>query len=379
MHNPEVEKHPPPECRLYHGCYHWEQAGKEAAWHKLVDQHPFNTKISLLMPDSLSLPATLRELLTEDTQFYRIDKLHLHELCSPAFLQAFLNKGQMYALSYDTLLDTDNSAALAPDGLLRLLLNKLTYQELALSGSLAADILRTPPEKFVVEVDLKNPDFHPGKSHYQQVKSAFTQLPLAFSFWFLWLPDDPDVCPSSIAKYFHDRGYNVNECVAAVNQAVQEDAFMPFPGPPVEETGLDDQAAEPEDLLEWIGCQMLGIRLKREETALSGVVEPRHGTAVHNLCCAQTSGFFPPSLIHLLIDHLRSWLTQRDATAVPWVSLTVYGHPDSVMTWRWEKQSCSSSWDNLYTLVITREHLLAYMLLGPGKPQRLIVKTNKNK
>ncbi|XP_045118627.1 ribonuclease P protein subunit p40-like isoform X1 [Portunus trituberculatus] len=377
MHNPEVEKHPP-ECRLYHGCYHWEQVGKEAAWRKLVDQHPFNAKISLLMPDLPSVPADLRELLTQDTQFYRIDKLPLHQLCAPAFLQAFLNKGQVFGLSCDTLLDTDNSAVIAPDGLLRLLLNKFTYQELALSGSLSADILRTPMEKFVVEVDLKNPNFYPGKPRYQQVKNAFTQLPLAFSFWILWVPNDPDVCPSSIAKYFHDLGYSVSECAATLSQNVLEKAFMPFPGPPVEEAGLDEQIAEPEDLLEWIGCQTLGIRLSQKESVLSGVVEPRHGTPVNNLCCAQSSGFFSPSLIHLVIQYTRSWLAQREATAVPWVSLTVYGHPDSAMSWRWEKPSCSS-WDNLYTLVITREHLLAFMLLGPGKPQRLIVKTNKNK
>lgn len=67
---------------------------------------------------------------------------------SSHYYLVFPATGQVFGVSCDTLLDTDNSAVLAPDGLLRLLLNKFTYQELALSGSLSADILRTPLERF---------------------------------------------------------------------------------------------------------------------------------------------------------------------------------------------------------------------------------------
>lgn len=51
-------------------------------------------KVSLLMPDSPTLSASLRDLLIEDTQYYKVSNLHLHELCAPAFLQAFLNRGR---------------------------------------------------------------------------------------------------------------------------------------------------------------------------------------------------------------------------------------------------------------------------------------------
>ena len=78
------------------------------------------------------------------------------------------------------------------------------------------------------------------------------------------------MCPSSIAKYFHDLGYSVKECAARLDQEGMEEALMPFPGPPIdqeeeeeeeEEAGLEEHGAEPEDLLEWIGCQTLGIKL----------------------------------------------------------------------------------------------------------------------
>lgn len=116
-----------------------------------------------------------------------------------------------------------------------------------------------------------------------------------------------------------------------------------------------------------------------EESVLSSVVEPRHGTPVHNLCLAQCSGLFPPSFIQLLIKHLRAWLAQRDTEAVPWVGLTVYGHPDALISWGRQEHSFHTTGDNLYVLVITRECLLAYQLQGSAKPQRLYVKTNKSK
>lgn len=75
----------------------------------------------------------------------------------------------------------------------------------------------------------------------------------------------------------------------------------------------------------------------------------------------------------------RSWLAQRDEVAVPWVSLTVHGHPDSLVAWGRQEHSFHTTGDNLYVLVITRERLHAYQLQGPAKPQRLYVKTNKNK
>lgn len=56
--------------------------------------------------------------------------------------------GEVYALSCDTRLDVDDSAAITPDGHLHLLLGKLTYQQVHLSGRLSHHILRKPKERF---------------------------------------------------------------------------------------------------------------------------------------------------------------------------------------------------------------------------------------
>lgn len=65
---------------------------------------------------------------------------------------------------------------------------------------------------------------------------------------------DPGVCPSSVAKYFHDLGYNVEERSSVISQSIMLDAMMPA-------LKLDQQEADPEDVMEWIGCHTLGIRL----------------------------------------------------------------------------------------------------------------------
>lgn len=56
--------------------------------------------------------------------------------------------GEVYALSCDTRLDVDDCAAVTPDGHLHLLLGKLTYHRVRLSGRLSRHILRKPKEKF---------------------------------------------------------------------------------------------------------------------------------------------------------------------------------------------------------------------------------------
>lgn len=55
------------------------------------------------------------------------------------------------------------------------------------------------------------------------------------------------------------------ECEASLSHDVLGEALMPSPSLALEESGeleeKEDHGTEPEDLLEWIGCQALGIKL----------------------------------------------------------------------------------------------------------------------
>ncbi|XP_042206592.1 ribonuclease P protein subunit p40-like [Homarus americanus] len=372
MLNPEVVKFPAPENFVSYSQHSWHDSHNDHSWQRVIDHHPFNTKVSLLLPDTPSLPEFLHDSLTTNTEFYLIKNLPVLEFCSPVFLQAFLKTGQLYAVSCKSLLDVDNTAALTPDGQLHLILNKFTYQELSLSGTLSAHILRKPLERFVVKVNMKEPSFKPGRPHYTTVTSAFTQVHLTFTFWLTWIPDDTGVCPSSIAKYFHDLGYSVEERKSSLSQSIVTEVDMPV-------LGKDGEDTDPEDVFEWIGCQTLGVHLKTEGTTVCEVVTPKPSTLVNNVCSLQCTGFFTPRQLSSLLSQLRLWLKQRSESAVPWLSMTVYGHPDSPINWGTSEHVYHTNGDNLYTLVILRDQLRLYKVSCSRKPQRMYVKSNKNK
>lgn len=372
MLNPEVVKFPAPKSQVSYSQHIWDDVHNDHSWHKVVDDHPFNTKVSLLLPDTPNLPQLISDAVTQDTQFYLVKNLPLLELCTSTFLQAFVKTGQLYAVSCDTRLDVDNTAALTPDGLLHLLLNKFTYEELRLNGSLSAHILRKPREKFVVEVNMKVPYFKPGKAFYSKVMTAFTEVQLRFNFWLTWIPDDADICPSSVAKYFYDLGYSIEELHSSLSQSIMTEAVMPS-------LCKDGEAAAPEDVLEWLGCQTLGVKLEAEGTRVCEIVTPKPNILVNNLCTLHCTGFFTPVQLQFLLRQLRMWLNQKSISAVPWISMTVYGHPDSPITWGNQEHVYCTNGDNFYTLVILRDKLRIYKISGSRKPQRLYVKSNKNK
>lgn len=67
-----------------------------------------------------------------------------------------------------------------------------------------------------------------------------------------------DICPSSVAKYLHDLGYAVEEQLPSVFKSLASNVAMPR----LDKNQMEGcEELEPEDLLEWIGCQSLGIKL----------------------------------------------------------------------------------------------------------------------
>lgn len=61
-------------------------------------------------------------------------------------------------------------------------------------------------------VDLKEKHFRSGKRNYERTKRCLDQLQL--NFIISWEPPKKEICPSSVAKYFVDLGYNVTLCGA---------------------------------------------------------------------------------------------------------------------------------------------------------------------
>ncbi|KAK7024285.1 hypothetical protein SK128_025585 [Halocaridina rubra] len=372
MFEPNVTEFPAPESHVEFSYHSWDDPKLESTFRQLIDEHPFNRKIGILLPGLSESPKEIKKILVDDTDYYHISELPLSVFCTPVFLEAFLQSGKVYAISCDARLDLDNVAALTPDGWLILLLDKFSYQELQLDGKLSAHILRRPKERYVVKVNLKE-NFIPGKPYYKKVVRALSYVQLKFNFWISWVPNDAEVCPSSIAKYFDDEGYHVAVRRTSLSSSIILNAYVPV----IEKETSDMDLYKAEDILEYIGCSSLGIKLTEEGTSVCDVLNPKPNRIMKSICTVRSVGFFIPSQSRELIQQIRSVLEETDEEVLPWAAVTVYGHIDSVVTWNLMENSYSVNGDNFYTILITRNQVWCYKVSGPRKPCRFFAKCNK--
>ncbi|XP_047491400.1 ribonuclease P protein subunit p40-like [Penaeus chinensis] len=376
MLNPEVIKFPAPKSQLTYTHHTWDDPKRNVTWQHIIQDHTFNTKVVMLLPDTPIVPNSLSDSFTVDAQHYLVKNLPLAEFCTPVFLQAFRQKGHFHALCCDTRIDVDNTAAMTPDGYLHILVDKFTYQELQLHGTLSSHILRKPQDRYVIKINTNEKTFRPGKSYYERVTSALGHPRLKFNFWITWKPKNGDICPSSVAKYFHDLGFAVEEQFPDVYKSIASEVAMPR----LDKSQEDEvEELEPEDLLEWIGCQSLGIRLGTDPSSMCELVRPKAYDMVSNVNAVHCTGFFTPEYIVSLVSTLRSWLLERSPTSVPWLSVTVYGHPDSPVSWGHQEHSYRSNGDNFYTLVLQRDGVHVFKVFGSTQPLRMYPKANNNK
>lgn len=49
---------------------------------------------SIILPDTLTVPESLKESLIDDCEYYCIKRVPIHELIKKPFIEAFVNKGK---------------------------------------------------------------------------------------------------------------------------------------------------------------------------------------------------------------------------------------------------------------------------------------------
>lgn len=166
---------------------------------KLVDAHPFNSSLELILPLSLTgnhvtsdsstpLPTSVQSLiqrlqnLASSHRSYRA-RIPLSLLLDPIFITAYLKAGSLIALSHPSGAprlspDLQDTVCIDGQGTLVLSLCKDTYQTLGLTGRAshfsrlasgrAGDRTSGPDSRFIVELPLLSPSFLPANKGYQQ-------------------------------------------------------------------------------------------------------------------------------------------------------------------------------------------------------------------
>ncbi|GAA5861111.1 hypothetical protein JCM8547_008039 [Rhodosporidiobolus lusitaniae] len=147
---------------------------------KAAERIPFGWQLDALVPavgSSLSTAAAeeVQRLVKEHGAFYLCEGVTLADLLEVEFLNGFVRKGSLVALSLN---DSEEADIVAIDGRGRLVLSvpKETYELLGLPGRASAHgSLR---QRFIIEISLVDPSFRLGKPGFERVKQLLRDWPI---------------------------------------------------------------------------------------------------------------------------------------------------------------------------------------------------------
>lgn len=166
----------------------------------------------------------------------------------------------------------------------------------------------------VIQIDLKSKELETTTKYYGRLQTALSNETLSkFTMQILWDPPkekdgNKAICPSSIAKYFSDLGYDINlnqtDCKTNLEYGLQ----MPILGPEtddlIEVNGQCKFFATPHELVEYAGMLALSCNLEPTEY-LNTWSFTGHTVEVGSALTIQLKGFFSCDLIKTLFRKLR--------------------------------------------------------------------------
>ncbi|XP_029053558.2 ribonuclease P protein subunit p40-like [Osmia bicornis bicornis] len=306
-----------------------------------VTSHYFNHSVSLVLPDTIRIPDKLRTCLSEDTDYYRINGLNVYELINKEFIEAFVKKGELTLLTIGNKIDLDNIIAVTPTGHLILSLLTEDFQKLGLEGTVSF-FDRKVHTRYVITIDLKCESFIPGKKNYEHtrisLKERFNQK---FDVIVSWNPPDENLCPSSIAAWFHKREYNVSLCHQSFLQKTEYSLKVPI----ISNDSNNDK------FFEWLGVFTISGDLKnnKEDDYVNTYICPSPSTEFGQVQYLQWTGFFTRRQIINLYNAVKEYVSMH--RTLPWCALHVQGFQDSPISWDLKEHTFYTDGDNSYTVV----------------------------
>ncbi|XP_022920567.2 ribonuclease P protein subunit p40-like isoform X2 [Onthophagus taurus] len=286
----------------------------------LVQDFHFNHLVSVTVPGSLKFPQELKDILTQDTEYYQIEDFNLGELIEEKFLKAFVNQGNLSCLSIDTNIDTQNCLCIIPNKTLILSLLKETYQSLGIQGKVSY-FSKNNHFKYIIKVSLL--DLKPNSAFHKKVKTALSGL--RFNLILNWEPPQEEICASSIAKYIQDLGYKVKSCF------IQENSHFVSPKvPKIDFNGCNDE--EVFNYCEFLGMVALDADFDGKPNDYINTYEvPEPCENLGPVRYVQWRGFFTSTRILKFLKALRGY--QKIQENIPWISLHVSGFQDAPISW----------------------------------------------
>ncbi|XP_055119652.2 ribonuclease P protein subunit p40 isoform X3 [Symphalangus syndactylus] len=270
----------------------------------LVQTHYYNYRVSFLIPECGILSEELKNLVMHTGPYYFVKNLPLHELITPEFISTFIKKGSCYALTYNTNIDEDNTAALLPNGKLILSLDKDTYEETGLQGR---------PSQFSGRKIMK------FSSEESTMMSYFSKYQIQ--------EHQPKVALSTLRDL---------QCPVLQSRELE---------------GTPEVSCRALELFDWLGAVFSNVDLNNDpNNFISTYCCPEPSTLVAKAYLCTITGFILPEKICLLLEHLCHYFDEPKLA--PWVTLSVQGFADSPVSWEKNEHGFRKGGEHLYNFVI---------------------------
>ncbi|KYO35506.1 ribonuclease P protein subunit p40 isoform X1 [Alligator mississippiensis] len=313
-----------------------------------VRGHAYNCRVSFLIPECGVLPEPLKSVTTDMGEYYLVKNLPLHELVAQEFISAFVKTGSCYALSYNTRIDQDNTAALLPTGKLILSVDKDTYEELGLQGR-PSRYSGKKIMRYIITIDLTDSAFHSDSKKYKRVLWALRdKKPLEFDFLLSWHHTGAD--GSTLMSYFSKHQ------IQAHQPKITFSTLRNLQCPVLcsnELQGKPEESCSAQELFEWLGAVFSNVELDNKSFSfVSTYCCPEPSTMMDQAYLCTITGFILPEKIIQLLDQLCAYFD--DPKLAQWVTLTVHGFADSPVSWRENEHGFQKGGENLYNFVVFR-------------------------
>ena len=149
---------------------------------KLILQHHFNHQVEIFYSSDTTNAPQMDEMKAE---IYQV-RFPLHCILNQNFIKQ-AKEGKYTAMSINTKLDSNNSAAMLPNGIFYLRLNRESYERFGLEGkksqfpqskNIKSKNNRGSESFYLIEIDLKDPRLSDRGEHFERVQSCLEKLGL---------------------------------------------------------------------------------------------------------------------------------------------------------------------------------------------------------
>ncbi|KAK2586097.1 hypothetical protein KPH14_008378 [Odynerus spinipes] len=354
---PEVWNFKPPRHHFHTEKINYKKTSAPAS----ITKHYFNHVVSITLPGSNDIPDSLKDSILEDSDYYRIKDLCVSELLNKQFIDAFIKKGELTLLTIGNKIDLHNSIAITPSGTLVISLIYEDFQKLGLEGNTSFFDHKTNTRN-VVTIDLMAKNFIPGKKNYERVKTALEKrLNQIFDVILMWEPPDQELCPSSIAAWFYERGYSVLLCHQKVSEKIEYRTNIP-----IVTNGFNIN-----DFFEWLGIFSISGDIKNEkaEKYVNTYECPKPNKFVKEVKYIQCTGFFTRKRMIQIYNATRECISLQNN--LPWCSLHVQGFLDTPVSWDLKEHTFFIDGDNSYSILFcpNDECIIRKSLSSNNKPR----------